>query len=237
LKARPYAVLAPYYHKEWTSFSLSYVSIIRRLGLDRPDDPLPVLDVGCGTGALAAAMSKMGFTVLGVDISPEMLQVARAAFPKIEFIHADMQDFHLGRQFGLATCAFDALNYLSTPADLQAAFCCIADHLVPGGHFLFDVNTAKLYEGNGQGAIHRSIDGQEFDQTWTYDALKRISRTVFKFANGDMEEHVQRTYEQEDIEAALDVTELHIIRSFAGDDLQPLTKECSKMYFLARKAV
>jgi SAM-dependent methyltransferase len=235
MKVRPYAVLAPYYHKEWTSFSMSYLSIIKKLGLRAACTSLSVLDVGCGTGVLAAAMTEAGFTAVGVDVSPEMLQVARASFPKIEFICADMQDLHLGRKFCLAICAFDALNYLSTPASLHTAFRCIADHLEPGGHFLFDVNTAKLYERNGTGAIHRCVDGQDFDQIWTYDASEKTARTVFNFPNGDTEEHIQRTYEEEDIEAALAGTQLQVVRTFGGDDLQPPPKDCSKVYFLTQR--
>jgi len=50
-----------------------------------PDDA--VLEIGCGTGTLAALMSERGATVVGIDVSERMLVVARETAPKAELLH------------------------------------------------------------------------------------------------------------------------------------------------------
>jgi SAM-dependent methyltransferase len=53
---------------------------------------LRVLDLGCGTGGLLAALKPSGG--VGVDFSPIMIQVARGNHPKLEFVIGDVEDQH-----------------------------------------------------------------------------------------------------------------------------------------------
>jgi SAM-dependent methyltransferase len=235
MEVPPYATLAPYYHSDWSGFSKSYIALIERLGIGPKGGAATALDVACGTGTLAAALSEAGFAVLGVDISPQMLDIARKAFPAIDFIRGDMRDIGLDRRFDLITCSFDSLNYLLTLDDVRKAFRRISDHLVPGGHFLFDVNTARLYEDKQHGTIHRSIHGVEFEQQLFYDPTTRRSRTVFVFPGGDTEEHVQRPYEPAEVEEALSNTGLRVVRSFVNERLDPADDSAYKVYFLTQK--
>src|SRR5215210_3625072 len=58
-----------------------------------------VLDLGCGTGHLTAAMSAAGASVVGLDQSEEMLAQARFAFPALEFMRGDARDFRFDEPF------------------------------------------------------------------------------------------------------------------------------------------
>jgi len=89
-----------------------------------------VLEIGCGTGALARAMARRGARITAIDLSPEMIHVARARTPghlAIDYRVADL--VHLApRGFDIAV-AIDTLRHL----DLSEALARMASAIVPGG--------------------------------------------------------------------------------------------------------
>ncbi|MGA2520572.1 MAG: class I SAM-dependent methyltransferase [Acidimicrobiales bacterium] len=54
------------------------------------DPPARILDAGCGTGRIAIELARRGYQVLGVDIEPAMLDVARAKAPELDWLRADL---------------------------------------------------------------------------------------------------------------------------------------------------
>ena len=63
-----------------------------------------VLDAACGTGRYTAALHEHGVEVVGADFSPEMLAIARAKLPDVEFLHADLNE-----PLPFADASFDAV--------------------------------------------------------------------------------------------------------------------------------
>ena len=110
------------------------VSRIRR---HRPD-ARSILDVGCGTGLHLQAFTDLGFEVEGVELSPDMLAVARHRVPTARLHEGDMRAFRLGRRFDAVVCLFSAIGYMTTLADLAAALATMGDHLVDGGVLLVE---------------------------------------------------------------------------------------------------
>lgn len=96
-----------------------------------------LLDVACGTGAHLEIMRRW-YTVEGVDISPEMLEVATSRLPGVPLEVADMRTLDLGRQFDVVMCLFSAIGYLTKPAEMQTAIRRMADHVAPGGVLIVD---------------------------------------------------------------------------------------------------
>lgn len=91
-----------------------------------------LLDVACGTGTHAGCLSQY-YTVQGLDVNVNMLQVARKKHPEIRFTQGDMRDFDLHKQFDAVTCLFSAIGYMKTKSDLQKAIKNMSRHLLPGG--------------------------------------------------------------------------------------------------------
>lgn len=102
-----------------------------------------VLELGSGTGRHGRLLAEMGFEVHGVERSPEMVEVAKAAeAPKAGAFTCEVGDIcqlDLGRTFDAVISLFHVISYQTTDAALQAAFAVAARHLKPGGVFLFDV--------------------------------------------------------------------------------------------------
>ena len=107
--------------------------------------PETVLDLACGEGTFAVELARRGYRVTGVDLSPEMLELAREkareAGVTVEFLQQDMRSLDLPWRFDLVTCWYDSLNYLLEHEDLLKTFANVAEVLNPDGLFIFDMNT------------------------------------------------------------------------------------------------
>ena len=105
-----------------------------------------ILELGCGTGAHAEYLAKMGYTVHGVDMSEEMLSKAKARkrdlpheiSARLSFQSGDVRSVRTDQTFDAVISLFHVMSYLPTNEDVAAAFETAAAHLSSGGLFLFD---------------------------------------------------------------------------------------------------
>lgn len=120
--------------------------------------PKTVLDLACGTGSMSLLLAQRGYSVLGADISEEMLTVAAQKGALLEenppyFICQPMEKLRLPQPVDLVLCLLDSINYLTRPEDCRETFRRVFAALKPGGTFLFDINTPEKLQ---------SMDGQIF---------------------------------------------------------------------------
>ena len=103
-----------------------------------------VTDLGCGSGILAAALIGAGYSVDGVDLSADMIELARTNAPAGEFTVGSVHDAGM-RPSVAVTATGEVLNYAVDPrAGLDALTSVAArayDALAPGGVFAFDIST------------------------------------------------------------------------------------------------
>ncbi|QND84110.1 SAM-dependent methyltransferase [Chromobacterium vaccinii] len=97
------------------------------------------LDLGCGTGLLAAKMAER-VEVTGLDPAPAMLDIARArpGGGQVAWRLADARDFELNRRFDLIYCAGHAFQSFLAETDRRAVFRQVRRHLARGGRFAFE---------------------------------------------------------------------------------------------------
>ena len=96
-----------------------------------------LLDVACGTGRHIGFLRDR-FEVEGLDISLDLLEVARQHSPDIPFHLGNMIDFDLGRAFDVVTCLFSSVGYVKTLENLSKAVASMARHLSPGGILIIE---------------------------------------------------------------------------------------------------
>lgn len=126
---------------DYTEFVDFYEKIFKRLGV-KPD---LVLDLACGTGNITIPMAKRGYDMIGLDISCEMLDIAKgkamAEGLDILFLNQDMTETELYGTVDAIVCALDGINYITDPKALEKVFKLANNYLNPQGVMIFDINS------------------------------------------------------------------------------------------------
>lgn len=113
-----------------------------------PDAERRLLDVGCGTGIVAAHFQQAGYRVTGLDVSAAMLARARERLgEQATLIHGDATDFTLPETYPFAVSTYDIPNHLGGMERVAAYLRCVYRAVAPGGLFAFDVATRKGLAG------------------------------------------------------------------------------------------
>ena len=194
-----------------------------------------LLDVGCGTGLSFIPMLDRGWHVAGCDISPEMLDLARAKVGQAAtLVTADMRDLPILGRFDLVWAIDDAINYLLTEEELEAALTGMRRNLAPNGMAAFDVNTLATYrtffsrervvEVNGKRLIWR---GQMSPAEVSSGS---ISEARFEAVGEESLAHVhrQRHFAEAEVLAAIDAAgmrSLDVLGERGGDLERGLAEE------------
>ena len=208
-----------------------------------------VLDLACGTGSLTRELARRGYEMIGVDLSPEMLAQAAEKNRDVEgispiFLCQSMDKLDLYGTIDACVCCLDSVNYVTDPRKLQRAFQRVHLFLMPGGLFVFDINTPEKLKG---------LDGQVFlDETedvycvWRAEYAPR--RRVCSFfmdlfcrdeATGQWERgtelHEERAYTPEELAQFLRQAGFRDIRQYGQLKMRAPKAGEERIFFVARK--
>jgi trans-aconitate methyltransferase len=136
-------------------------------------DPVPgdaVLDLGCGTGHLTAALSDRGARAVGVDRAEAMVREAAADHPDPAFVRADARALPFdGRFDGVLS---NAVLHWIPEADQDAVLEGVARALVPGGRFVAELggvgNVAAILDAVGTALERR---GRPTEHPWYFPTV------------------------------------------------------------------
>ncbi len=96
-----------------------------------------LLDIACGTGKHLEYLRNY-YQAEGLDLNPDMLEIARKRCPGVTFHQANMIDFRLSHDFDVITCLFSSIAYVRTVENLEQAVTNMAHHLRPGGTVIIE---------------------------------------------------------------------------------------------------
>jgi SAM-dependent methyltransferase len=194
----PYVRLSLIYDAGWSGMSERYAPFLSGLLESSGHSPASVLDIACGTGTLAIALASRGHVVRGIDLSPEMVSIARrkaAGLPNVSFGIGDMRRLVLGGTFDLVLCTFDSVNYIRATDELLCVLRGVSRCLAREGKFVFDSNTHAHYALRSPFAAEREWDGVTVEHRLEYDPSVPEAVVTFRFTDGSVEVHRQRPYD------------------------------------------
>lgn len=173
-----------------------------------------LLDVACGTGLSFIPLLENGWQVTGCDLSPAMLELARAKVgDRAELLVADMRTLPRLGQFDLIWSVNAPFNHLLTEGELREALESMARNLAPRGLVVFDVNTLALFRSFfGETQVGES-DGERF--VWHGEASPDsvepggIYEARFETEGGSADHlHRQRHFPEPEVKTAIEAAGL-----------------------------
>lgn len=133
---------ASIHHREFGDLALTAAGLVRDELRAAGHGAGTVVDLGCGSGILARALTDEGYRVLGVDLSHDMLEIARAVAPEAELSVGSVHDVEISSAVAV-TAVGEVLNYATDARAGLAALGSLARRvhaaLEPRGIFVFDV--------------------------------------------------------------------------------------------------
>lgn len=185
---------AVYGHKAYADEAAMLRALVER---ERPA-ARTLLEVGCGTGGHLVHLREH-FACEGVDLSPAMLDVARAKLPGIELGLADMRDFALPRRFDVVASLFSVIGYVRSVEELEAATATMAKHLEPGGVLVVEpwFTPAQWRPGANIHALHVDRDDLKVSRMTVSGQRGRFAITPMHHLVATLEgvEHFVETHE------------------------------------------
>lgn len=137
----------------------------------------PILELACGTGRALLPLARDGYRVVGVDLSPAMLEVAQRRIAqegleeRVTLLEQDMRSLKLDGRFTLAFVALNSFGHLLSTDDQLAALSGVHQHLQPGGLLVLDLFNPDL------GQLLGAHDQITLDRTWTEpDTGRRVMK-------------------------------------------------------------
>ncbi len=198
--------LARLHQRRYEEFTLRAAPVLLRLLRKHGVRRGRVLDLACGPGGWARELSRRGYDVFGVDISREMIRLARAAAPRAKFVCASMTRVELP-PCDAVTALGEAFNYLLRPSEVRRVFRRVAGALRRDGIFVFDVLEPSTRRRNFTRAHSIGEGGLRLDSRVTeYPARRRVVREIEVFRGGRRlvrEVHRQRAYAGSELAARL----------------------------------
>jgi SAM-dependent methyltransferase len=181
-----------------------------------------VVDLGCGSGILAEQLVAAGYDVLGIDLSPDLIDLARRRVPGGRFRVASLWAAELPACVGV-TAIGECVNYLFDPGDVEtrlaSLFRRIADVLPPGGVFVFDAAGPGRVTGPGPVKAFAEAEAAEWAVLVATEEdpdrgilTRRITsfRRVGELYRRDQEVHRLRLYPQAMLEDELHRAGFHV---------------------------
>ena len=246
-----YDLIAPIYdavnseidYSAWADF---IDAVCKRECKERPS---LVLDLGCGTGSMTLELARRGYDMTGVDISPQMLDVARERAEadgfnsEILWLCQDMREFELYGTVDLTVSCLDCLNHLTSTKELYKCLSLVHNYLVPDGLFIFDVNGKGKFE-NIYADNSYVMETDRSMCVWQnhYNAVNHMCDfyiTLFsECADGRYERYDEvqreRMYTVRALKKALCATGFEYIGAYSDFDFTAATDSDERIYVIAR---
>lgn len=206
-----------------------------------------LLELGCGTGNMTRRMADRGYEMIGLDLSEDMLEIARGKCPEqVLFLQQDMRYMELYGTVAAMYCVCDGMNYLLEPQDLMEVFARANNYLDPGGVFIFDLKTRYFYrEILGNRIIAENREDASFLWENEYHEESSVNEyllTVYRMVDEERdlfvrcdELHYQKAYGIEQVCGLIEDAGMEFVAVYDAFTRKPPHSRSERVYFIARE--
>ncbi|MBR6386397.1 MAG: class I SAM-dependent methyltransferase [Ruminococcus sp.] len=245
----PYSVFARYYDELTANINYKkraeyFHEIIKRFNVT---DNNILLDLACGTGSISFEMSELGYDVIGVDNSDEMLGIALdKKFDNnlnVQFLCQDMRSFEMFGTIGVTLCVLDSLNHLGSIDDVRKVFERTALFAEPDGLFIFDMNTEYkhknilsqnifIYETENVYCVwENELNEESLEVKINLEFFEREENGLYSRSS---ESFSERAYSRESIERILKDTGFELLAEYGDDSFENPKEDTQRIIYVAR---
>ncbi|MBR4910648.1 MAG: methyltransferase domain-containing protein [Clostridia bacterium] len=209
--------------------------------------PTLLLDLACGTGGISNEFASRGISVIGVDISEEMLSFAqeksRAAGLDVMYLCQGAAELDLYGTVDGAVCCLDSLNHITDYKEFCRAIAKVSLFLEKDSLFIFDMNTTYKHK-KVLGDNTFVIEEGDLYCVWqnAYYADERLTEITLDFfeRSGDSyirstENFFERAYTDREVIAALKAAGLELIAVYGDMKYAPPQRNEERKIFVAKK--
>jgi SAM-dependent methyltransferase len=209
-----------------------------------------VVELGCGTGSFTQVLKNKGYDIMGIDLSPEMLDLARKksddAGLDIMYLEQDMRELDLYCTAGTIVSVCDSINYVLEDEEVIETFKLVNNFLYPEGVFIFDFNTLHKYRdiiGDTTIAENREDCSFIWDNYYHEDEhINEYDLTIFARCSDEdevfrrsVETHYQRGYTLDEMKGFVEAAGLSFITAIDADTHEEPGDDSERIYIVARE--
>lgn len=208
-----------------------------------------ILELACGTGNLTIPLTKKNYDIAGIDISDQMLNVAREKAEKegveLVLLQQDIAELDFDvTNLDCILCACDGFNYITYDDDLENVFAKSHELLKDGGLFIFDISShykLSTILGNNMHGENR----EDISYLWQnyFDEEQNLIEMELAFfvkdANGKFDKfeevHQQRAYTEDEIIESLQISGFTDIKVYGDFTFEKPKKDSERIFFVCKK--
>ncbi len=196
------------------------------------------LDMPCGWGRHAVSLAKQGLQVVGLDINPQLIARAKAAYqdhPSVRFAMHDMRVPYT-QQVDYVFNLFTSLGYFDTLEENATAIAAMAQSIVPGGYFVLDYFNAAQVIDNLVPVEHKTIEGVHFTIKKSIQQ-RQVIKDIYIEDEGQAYQYQERVWllDEADFAAFFDANGLALVQRYGSYGLAPWDRAAMRYICVAQR--
>lgn len=226
---------------------LKWANYVEEIIIENNSECKKILELACGTGNVTIPMAQKGYNIVGVDISQDMLTIAKnKSIEKnlnLLFIEQNMVELKLKEKFDTILSMCDGMNYITDINDLIQVFQNAYDVLEDEGLFVFDISSYyKIKNILGNNTFGENLDDLSYMWENYFDeesSIINMDLTFFikdgKYYRKEEEYHVQKAYKEKEIIEELAKIGFKEIEVYDGFTFNKSKNDSERVFFKAKK--